>query len=298
MRDDEEPEGEPADEDEGAEPESPYPTEELDYMVADEVLTVRLRGISIGASTIALKIAGPFMFRLQQIVHATATAMSGRPGGARGQLPDVEEAGLLAFAGLTSGNSVDFHFTIAEGEVFRLDEDASITERALEVVTGFVESIAAQDEEALYETTRILGKRVGANLVLLAKVLDSNNLESVWRTRFTDRPVKLVPAAVERSVFLLEREDLPNVRDAVIRGWLYETNAKERKFQFAPLDPLFGEEIEKLDGTYPPEARSMLRDAWDHEVTLKVLVREKRLVRQEEPTEVTLEFLDLIDTHD
>src|SRR5690348_8623112 len=59
-------------------PESPFTTETIQFMQADERLGVVLRGGPIGAASVPTAVAGPFLYRLHQLVHAVAAVLSGR----------------------------------------------------------------------------------------------------------------------------------------------------------------------------------------------------------------------------
>lgn len=277
-------------------PESPYTTEDVEFMVPDEVLAIRLKGAAIGTRSIPMAIAGPFMFRLHELIHAITSRIGGREPGTRGPLPPVEEAGLLALAALSSGASVTFHFEIGPGEVFQLDAAAetSLTQRALEIVTGLVESTAATDDQILIDMTRELGPRVGTDYVLMLRLLAQHHVESIWRPVITQKPIHLSVAHTLRSRLVLEERDHAQVQERVIRGWLYETNAKKREFLFEPVEG----DIDRLTGTYGPELREDLRGAWDHEVELRVVVTEEYLRRQLEPIETRVELLEVLNILD
>ena len=280
------------DEDEDELPESPYPLDpDVEYMVADEILAVRLGGAAVGADSIAMEIAAPFLFRLHILVGAIASRITGREPGTRGPLPEVEGAGLLAFARLQPGSSVTFHFGIGPGEEYRLTPsgETSTTQEVINIVTEFVERTAAADEEELLGLSRDLGERVSNAYFELVQTMSRSRVHSAWLTPAADAPIAVPVERLRQAEVILRREALPHVDERVLTGWLYRADAKEHRFLFAR------EEYpdERLPGTYREELREDVRRAWDQLVEIDAIVTEERFLRHEQPHRTVLELVRL-----
>lgn len=269
-------------------PPSPWPVEDINFMagVDDEVLAVILRGGVVGERRIGLDLAGPFLFRLHELVHATASAILGRQAGARGTLPDVPGAGMLALAGVEWGRSVTFHFGLGYGEELKLDQP-SITDEAVAAVAQLLEATADEADERLFNVTRELGKRVGTNYVSLINVLSQHNVASVWRPHQLAQPVALTVPHVKRAKTVLDREDPPQTLEEQVTGLLYRADSKEHEFVLQPVD----REEDKIVGTYGALLREEIRDGWDKVVRVRLLTTHYFLARQIEPAHVEVELL-------
>jgi hypothetical protein len=272
------------------EPQSPWPTEEIEFMKGDdELLAVRLRGAPhVGETTIDLDVAGPFLFRLHQLVHAIATAIQGRYAGRRGSLPDVEGAGLLSLIAVDWGASVTFHFGLGYGERMRLDEE-SITEASVKELQLLLEATVLEQDDQLFKRTRALGQRVGTDYGLLMNTLSSRHVESVWRPRTTERPVRLYVPKVRWAKEVLDLEGNPQSFEEPVTGLLYRADSKSHEFILEPID----REEEKIQGTYDPALREEIRDAWDKVVRVKLLTTHHFLRRQIDPSRVDVELLSV-----
>ncbi len=278
-----------------APPKSPYTTETVSFMqgVDDEVLAVVLRGVNVGQRRIGMDIAGPFLFRLNELIHAVASVVAGRAPGARGTLPDVPGAGLLALAGVEWGRSVTFHFGLGQGEELRLG-DASTTEQAVAALIELLVSTASEADERLYGITRDLGQRVGVNYVNLVNVLNQHRVDSLWRTQTEERAVDLSVPRIRRAKTVLEREEPPRTLEEEVEGLLYRADSKEHQFILEPID----REEDKIVGVYAPALREEIRDAWDKVVRVRLRTTHRFLARQVEPSGVEVELLGIVETTD
>lgn len=299
--DDEGPPEEPAtdgeeavDDDVDTVPPAVYDSEDVDYMVADELLAVRVRGMPVGENTIAVGTAGPLLSRIHHALHAIALFMTGSEArGRRGPLPALPETGLLSLVGFTGEASVTFHFTLGPGEALRLGEPPA-TVRTLEAFTGLLELTAARDFDGLLEESRAIGFRAATDYYHLMRFLAEQHLDTVWRPAIEGDPTVKVPAirAVEARK-VLEEEDHPVARETSLSGWLYEANAKRRRFELQVRDEHGA--LAKHEGTYSEALRDKVAKAWDSEVVVRVVVTETFIRRQAEPTASSIELVDVLE---
>ncbi len=258
--------------------------------VDDEVLTVLLRNGPVGERRIALDVAGPFLFRLHELIHAIASVIAGRYPGRRGTLPDVPGAGLLALAGLEWGASATFHFGLGPGEELRLAEN-STTQAAVDTLTQLLVTTAAADDAGLYKVARELGRRVATNYVILVNTLDNEGVDSLWRTRTEERTIILDVPRLRRGKTVLEREEPPTTFEEEVTGFLYRADSKEHLFILEPID----REEEKIVGRYGIGLREDIRAAWDKVVRIRLRTTHRFLARQIDPFEIDVELLDVLE---
>jgi hypothetical protein len=288
----------PADDDdsEGSEPlSSPFSTETIKFMVGvdDELLSVLLRGGLVGERRVGLDVAGPFLFRLNELIHAIGAVLIGRKVGARGTLPTVPGAGFLALAGVEWGKSVVFHFGTGAGEVMKLNEP-SITEEAVEALAELMSAAAVGNDQALLAATRALGPRVGTNYLSLVTALTHHGVNSYWQPRSTGPAIDLSVPRLKRTKVVLEQEAPPVTFNEVVRGFLYRADSKEHQFVLDRID----EPGEKLVGVYGPELREEIRQAWDKVVEVEIRTTHYFLARQIDPARVEVELLKVLDATD
>lgn len=275
-------------------PESPFSTETIEFMTSDERLAVILRGGAIGASSVPTAVAGPFLFRLHELLHAVAAVLAGRRPGSRGSLPPLRDVGLLALVGVQWGHSVTFHLEIGAGEQTHIAPAgtiSSLSEEALALLSELVRYGASGDADALWNRTKDLGPRVGGNYERLIEVFVQQEIDTVWRFATDDRAVDLSSTRAHRAKELLDYEQLPVVFEQEVRGYLYRVDSREHAFL---LDPE-GEHEEKVTGTYPEHLREDLRDAWSREVVVKLRTTHRFLARQTEPSEVLYELIEVLE---
>jgi hypothetical protein len=256
--------------------------------VDDELLAVVLRGPAVGARRVPMDIAGPFLYRVNELVHAVAASVVGRRAGARGTLPHVPGAGLLALAGVEWRQSVTFHFGLGPGEELRLGYP-SVTEEAVSLLSEALKHAAGAADDDLYRLTRELGHRVGTNYVALINVLNQHSVDSVWRSRDEERAIDLSVPRLKRAKVVLEREEPPRTIEEPVIGLLYRADSKEHQFVLEPLE----RPEEKITGIYSPLLREEIRDAWDKIVEVRLRSTHRFLARQQEPSAVEVELLEV-----
>ena len=254
----------------------------------DEQLAVSLRGASVGKTRVDLGIAGPFLFRLNELIHAIASVVNGRRPGARGELPDVPGAGLLALAGVAWGESVTFHFGLGTGEELRLF-DRSLTEEAVSILTGLLASTSSAADEQLYQLTRNLGPRVGTNFRNVVVHLEHSRVDSYWRTVEAGEAIDLSVPRVRRAKTVLDSEAPPEIFEQTVEGHLYRADSKEHQFILEPLDGNGG----KISGTYDIGLREEIREAWDKVVVVRLRITHHFIARQIEPARVEVELIEV-----
>lgn len=273
-------------------PRSPYTLDEnVEYMRADDVMAVRLGGATVGDTSIAMDIAVPFLYRLHTLVAVIAARLTGREAGTRGPAPEVPEAGLLSFTSLAPAASVVFRFGLGPGERFQMtpEGETSPTQEVIKVVTSFLEASEELSESELFELAQALGARVASNYFNLVQTLRQSGVDTTWETKVADRPIRLSAVQLRRVEDVLDREAPPDINEQVLRGWLYRADAREHKFLFERED----NPGERLPGTYPPQLRKKVKDAWDQLVEIRAVATEYRLLRQADPVKIELELLDV-----
>jgi hypothetical protein len=275
-------------------PEDPFTKEQIEFMRSDELLAVVLRGGPVGSDSVPTSVAGGFLYRFDEVTAAIAATLKGRRLGRRGPLPVVPDAGLFALVGVQWGHSVVFHLALGGDEQTQLASSgdvSSITGEVLSMIEALVLGAAAGNETDLWDRARELGGRAGKNYESLLEVLIKQNVDSVWRFPDQDRAISLTSTRAKRAKGILEHPDLPVPYDQEIRGFLYEINSRAHEFV---LDPE-GDEEKKIAGTYPEHLRERLREAWDHEVVVKLRTTHHFLKRQQDPADVVYELVDLIE---
>lgn len=296
----EEPAGEDAAADEpeapSAPPKSPFKKEGVRFLEGEvgEKLAIRLEADKIGEGKIATTIAGPFLNRLHELLHALGEVAQSKRIGERGPLPGLSGAAGLSLAGLPSG-SVVLHFTLGEGDV---DEQLLITPRgevssamtqAIEYLFELLEATPEQDD--LLNRLLEFAPRIGSELAQVLDVLVTHRVTSTWRQERGESLVITAEAAASARLALNREAELAT-EEVVREGYLYEANAKDHTFR---LEQPQGEGT--LQGSYDEGYTETIARAWGQLVRAKLLITRRRLQRkrQAEPDEVQLvEILEVL----
>jgi hypothetical protein len=283
-------------------PESPFTTETIKFMVGDELLAIALDNGPVGERSVPVGVAGPFLYRFHEWAHSIAAsiALEGRRLGSRGPLPPVPSVGLFGLLGVAYTNSVTFHLGLGASEQTAIADDGqitSLTQIVLERMRALIEAAAAGDPDGLWKEARSLEARVGDNYERLLDVLVTSGIDSRWQ--FPERPgaASITSTRAAYAKELLEYEAIPVIDEEIRRGYLYQVNAREHKFNLEPEDMAEGEEKEArvITGTYQSDLRDELKEAWDERVEVRLRTRKKYLRRQIEPDEIEYELLEIIE---
>lgn len=274
-------------------PEDPFTTEPISFMQGG-LLSILLRGGPVGKHFVPTGVAGGFLFRFDQLVRAIAARRAAKVVGRRGQLPLVPQAGLFGLSAVSWDASVVFQLSLAGDEQSTLTDAGdvtTITDDVLRDLEVLVTSAAAGDPESLWELTRLLGGRVGKNYERLLDVLIQQEVESVWRFRTEPRAIDLSATRASRAKTYLEYPELPVTTDEVMRGFLDRVAAREHGFM---LDPE-AEKEDNVTGTYAAHLQEDLRNAWGHEVEVRLRITHHFLRRQAEAQSVDYELIEVVE---
>ena len=279
-------------------PKSPFTKEGVRFLEGEagegEKLAIRLESDKIGEGRIATTIAGPFLYRLHELLHALAHIAQSRRVGERGPLPSLAGAAGLSLAGLPAG-SVVLHFTIGEGDV---DEQLLITPRG-EINSAMAQAIeylfellgAAPNQDDLLNRLRDFDPRIGSELSQVLDVLVTHRVASTWR-QDRGESLRISHEAAATARLALNREAELATEEVIREGYLYEANAKEHTFR---LEQPKGEGT--LQGSYDETYTDTIRGAWGQLVRARLLITRRRLQRKKhaEPDEVELvEIIELL----
>lgn len=273
-------------------PEDPFSKEQVEFMVGDQAVAVRLRGGPVGEREVPTGVAGPFMYRLHLLVQALASTVAGRQPGRRGKLPEVPGAGLLTFVGLEWGHSATFHLGVGGGEEYRIAPDStefSLTTAALAILTELLERSARGSADELYEATRELNQRVLVSYAKLIDVVVQNDVETLWHLAGEDRAIELTVTRARRTKAQLELPLQERFAELEVSGVLYRADARDEQFRL-DLDGL----DEDIYVEYAEYLHDEIRRAWDRHVVVKVRAVSRYLARQIEPENVSYELIEIV----